>query len=79
MRNTSRQLVTAEVAATVCGCSVATIWRRARAGELDPVHVLGRSLFRLEQAEALARANGREPAAVGAGTQLITVESGVAA
>jgi len=58
LRHSSRidpnAVATAEEAASRLDRSVATVWRRAARGELHPLRYFGRTVFLLEELEALA-------------------------
>jgi Helix-turn-helix domain len=55
--------MTIEEAAVRQGCSVATIWRRAREGKLHLRRLLGRTVVDLAELEGLQTPERRQPVA----------------
>ncbi|MDF1561946.1 MAG: helix-turn-helix domain-containing protein [Deltaproteobacteria bacterium] len=45
--------MTPEEVAAAAGISLATLWRRVRAGQIQPIHARGRAWFTKSAAEAL--------------------------
>lgn len=52
-RHLKGELLTAEGAATLLGCSVATLYRHARKGNFPTTRVLGRNLFERSDVEMI--------------------------
>jgi hypothetical protein len=55
LKDTQTDHIPVEFAAIVLGVSTATVWRLAKKGLLHRRRLLGRTVFRLQEVEALAR------------------------